>query len=103
MIHDSDHSYQTVLIDLRNHHDLVHAPSYIIVEDTIEGFRGFQYSPNPYQTFFRPLEDRPLKAVFDFVQENKRFVIDRSCEKWILTANPYGFLKCVESGRSEDE
>jgi cephalosporin hydroxylase len=98
LIHDSDHSYQAVLTDLRNYHDLVKPPGYIIVEDTIEGLRGFQYSDYPYQTFIRPHIDKPLRAVFDFVKENKRFEIDRSREKWILTANPYGFLKCIDPG-----
>jgi cephalosporin hydroxylase len=95
IIHDADHSYQAVLEDLRNYQDLVNPPGYIIVEDTIEGMRGFRYSDFPFQTFIRPHRDKPLEAVFDFVKENKRFEIDRGCEKWILTANPYGFLKCV--------
>jgi cephalosporin hydroxylase len=95
IIHDADHSYQAVSEDLRNYQDLVNPPGYIIVEDTIEGLRGFQYSDFPYQTFIRPHSDKPLRAVFDFLKENKRFVIDRSREKWIITANPYGFLKCV--------
>ena len=95
LIHDADHSYQAALTDLRNYQYLVAPSSYIIVEDTIEGLRGFRYSDFPYQTFIRPHRDKPLQAVFQFIKENKRFEIDRSREKWILTANPYGFLKCI--------
>lgn len=95
VIHDADHSYKAVLTDLRNYQDLVAPGSYLIVEDTIEGVRGFQYSEFPYQTFIRANKDKPLQAVFDFVNENKRFEIDRDREKWILTANPYGYLKCI--------
>jgi cephalosporin hydroxylase len=95
VIHDADHSYRAVLTDLRNYQDLVSPGSYLIVEDTIEGLRGFRYSDFPFQTFIRPHIDKPLQAVFEFMKDNKRFEIDRSREKWILTANPYGFLKCI--------
>ena len=97
IIHDAAHSQEAVITDLRNYCNLVKPQSYIIVEDTFEGLRGFMRNEyrDRYETFTRPLRNTALQAVQQFVQEDTRFVIDRSREKWILTSNPYGYLKCI--------
>ena len=32
------------------------------------------------------------RAVDDFIRNNKEFIIDKECEKYIFTFNPGGFL-----------
>jgi cephalosporin hydroxylase len=97
IIHDAAHSQEAVITDLRNYCDLVKPLSYIIVEDTCEGLKGFMTdeSRDRYKTFTFPHKNTALNAAKQFVQENRRFEIDRSREKWILTSNPYGYLKCI--------
>lgn len=97
IIHDAAHSQEAVITDLRNYCDLVKPLSYIIVEDTCEGLKGFMTdeSRDRYKTFTFPQKNTALNAAKQFVQENRRFEIDRSREKWILTSNPYGYLKCI--------
>ena len=97
IIHDAAHSLEAVITDLRNYCSLVPPQSYIIVEDTFEGLKGFMKDEHKdrYKTFARPHNNTALGAVQQFVQENRRFEIDRSKEKWILTSNPFGYLKCI--------
>jgi cephalosporin hydroxylase len=100
IIQDADHTREGVLRDLRLYEKLVTPSSYFVIEDTIEGFRGFVFdAANRYRTFLRPNRDTALQGVEEFLSENNRFVADRTREKWILTANYKGFLKCIaESG-----
>jgi cephalosporin hydroxylase len=89
IIHDAIHTRAGVLTDLRNYHALVSSGSYLIVEDTFEGLRGVR----GFGSFLLQPQNTPLQAVFDFLKENQNFEIDRSREKWILTSNPFGFLR----------
>ncbi len=96
IIHDADHTREGVLKDLRNYEGLVSPPSYFIVEDTIEGLRGFVFDRSDrYRWFIRPSRNTALQAVETFLSENKRFIVDRTREKWVLTSNYKGYLKCV--------
>jgi cephalosporin hydroxylase len=89
IIHDAIHTRAGVLTDLRNYCDLVNSGSYLIVEDTFEGFRGVR----GYGSFLLQPQNTPLQAVFDFMKETQDFEVDRAREKWILTSNPFGFLR----------
>ncbi len=88
IIHDADHSKEAVLRDLRNYSDLVPYPSYFIVEDTIQGLPHFLDQKHAN-------EDSPLGAIDEFLNENRRFRIDKTRERYLLTANFNGYLKCV--------
>jgi cephalosporin hydroxylase len=85
VILDSDHSRKHVLAELRAYADFVPVGSYLIVEDT--NVNGHPVLPQH--------GEGPYEAVRDFLGEDDRFVIDRSCEKFFLTANPDGFLRRI--------
>lgn len=88
IIHDGDHSREGVLTDMRNYSGLIQPPSYFIIEDTTDGLPHFldQQRENP---------NSPLAAIREFLLENRRFQIDKTRERYLLTANFNGFLKCA--------
>lgn len=83
VILDSDHSMDHVLKEMEIYGDLVTPGSYMIVEDTC--VNGHPVSPE-----WGP---GPMEAVEAFLQKDKRFTIDRSKEKFMMTLNPSGYLK----------
>lgn len=87
VILDSDHSMNHVLREMKLYSKLVSTGSYLIVEDTnINGnpvYAGYGEGPN--------------EAVKKFLEEDSKFVIDKTCEKFYLTFNPNGYLKKVSS------
>jgi cephalosporin hydroxylase len=90
LILDSDHSKEHVLAELRAYAPAVSEDCYIIVEDTIgdgvaPGFGG------------------PGAAVEEFLSENPSFVVDKSCEKFLMTFNPDGYLRRLSDRRDEGE
>jgi cephalosporin hydroxylase len=85
ILHDGDHHEQQVLRDLRSYSKLVSVNSYFIVEDSIVDL--FEPGDSIGQYY-----EGPLKAIEQFVSENSDFVIDKECERYILTYNPKGFL-----------
>jgi len=85
VILDSNHSTAHVLSELQNYSQFVPIGSYIIVEDT--NINGHPVLPN--------WGIGPYEAMEKFLSENKNFEIDLSCEKFLLTFNPSGFLKRV--------
>jgi len=85
VILDSDHSMNHVLKELRIYSNLVSIGSYLIVEDTnING-----------HPVFKKFGPGPMEALNRFLRENKNFVIDRSREKFLVSANPRGYLKRI--------
>lgn len=85
VILDSDHNKNHVLNELRIYSQLVTKGSYMILEDTnINGHPAFP-----------DFGDGPMEALKEFVEENRNFVIDRSREKFYLSANPKGYLKKI--------
>jgi cephalosporin hydroxylase len=85
---DSDHSRAHVLAELRAYCDLAPVGGYLIAMDTIcsdlwdlpNGVRAWQ-------------DDNALRAVEDFLREHPEFEVDRSCEKFLVTFSPGGFLR----------
>ena len=86
--HDSSHYKEKVLSDLRRYSPLVPVGSYFVVEDGV-------------YDLFSPLEgvggfaDGPFDAIAEFLKENPGFEPDPSCERYVFTNHPMGFLKRV--------
>jgi cephalosporin hydroxylase len=88
VVHDADHRKEQVLMDLSNYSRLVTIGSYLIVEDGIIDL----FTPGDGIATF---EEGPLSAIEEFLKLNSDFVIDKNCERYILTYNPNGFLKRI--------
>jgi len=86
VILDSDHGKEHVLQELRIYSNFVSYGRYLIVEDT---------NLNNHPVLPMPDVGGPFEAVEIFLEEDKRFIVDRDREKHFLTFNPKGFLKKV--------
>jgi cephalosporin hydroxylase len=86
---DSRHLRDHVIKELRLYEALVRKDHYLIVEDTNLNLnpRGHGHGPEP-----RP---GPYEAVLEFLAEQDRFEIDRSREKFFMTQNLNGYLRCI--------
>lgn len=84
IIEDSLHTYQNTLNILRTYSPLVSKGSYFIIEDGI-CHHGLDVGPNP----------GPYEAIIDFINENDKFKIDRSKEKFLITWNVKGYLQRI--------
>lgn len=82
VILDSWHSKEHVLKELELYSPLVSINSYIIVEDS--------HIHNPIQWAYG---DGPAEAIEEFLKNNSNFESDLECEKFVMTFNPFGFLK----------
>ena len=88
IIDDGSHQYRDVLNSLNKFNKFVTTNSYFIVEDGVLSELGYEESH----------EGGPLRAIEEFMKENKNFIID---EKWInffgknATFNPKGYLKKI--------
>ena len=89
IIDDGSHQYRDVLNSLRKFNEFVTINSYFIVEDGVLSELGYE----------KNYEGAPLRAIEEFLDENKDFVIE---EKWInffgknATFNPKGYLKKIK-------
>ena len=80
-------SVQCRWIELRLYHRFVPIGGYYVAEDSAND--PMHYHPVPNQG--------PQAAVYEFLKENDDFQPDMSyAEKYILSINPYGFLKRVK-------
>ncbi len=86
IILDSDHSKMHVLKELELYSKFVNVGGYLVVEDT-------NCSGHPV---FGIEGEGPMEAVKEFLKENNNFKIDRNCEKFYLTFNPFGFLRRIK-------
>lgn len=82
---DSDHGYSHVQQELAAYADLVTTGSYVVVEDT-------NLNGHPVHPQFGP---GPMEAVEEFLACDRRFEVDRECEKFFMTYNPRGYLRRV--------
>lgn len=82
VILDSDHDKDHVLSELEAYGPMVTEDCYLIVEDTTAGM-------------MLPGYPGPAEAIEEFLQSNGSFVVDRDCEKFLMTFNPGGYLRRV--------
>jgi cephalosporin hydroxylase len=82
VILDSDHAQPHVAAELAAYASLVTPGCYLIVEDT-------NVNGHPVDRGHAP---GPAEAVQVFLEQDSRFVVDASREKFLLTFNPGGYL-----------
>jgi len=82
---DSDHRREHVLAELEHYAPHVTVGCHLVVEDT-------NVNGNPVASDFGP---GPHEAVTEFLARNPEFEVDRSCEQYLLTFNPGGYLRRV--------
>ena len=87
VILDSDHSKQNVLEELRVYAELVTPDQWLVVEDT--NVNGHPVLPAH--------GDGPYEAVSEFLATNPAFAPDPSCERFLFTQNPRGWLRRIAS------
>ncbi len=87
VIHDAAHSYSSVLRDLSLYAPMVSTGSYLVVEDGIVDL----FSPGE-MNFDGP---GPLHAIVEFLDTHLDFEVDKHLERYLLTYNPYGFLRRI--------
>ncbi len=80
---DSDHHGAHVYDEIIAYSPLVQTGDYMIVEDT-------SLNGHPVWPDFGP---GPMEAVEKFLSQNDEFVIDRRCERFLMTQYPHGYLK----------
>jgi len=90
---DSNHTHDHVLSELRLYSPFVSKGSYIVVFDSIIGdLPSYLHKSRPWNR-----KKNPKTAIFQFLKENSRFVIDHDIsDKLAITVSPYGYLKCVK-------
>jgi len=90
---DSNHTHEHVLQELVCYSPFVTLNSYLVVFDTI-----VEDLPEGYFSQKRPwgISNNPKTAVFEFIQKNNNFEIDRSIDnKLLISVAPEGYLKRV--------
>jgi cephalosporin hydroxylase len=90
---DSLHTHAHVLEELRLYNKYVGKGSYLVAFDTvIEYLTEENIGKKPWGK-----GDNPFTAVYEFLKENDRFIIDEAIEsKLLVTVCPSGFLKCIK-------
>ena len=79
---DSAHDKAHVLKEISLYKDYVSLGSYMVVEDGMAIFTQTSSEAN--------------QAIDEFMRVTDEFVIDKDCEKFILTTNPNGWLKKIK-------
>jgi cephalosporin hydroxylase len=88
---DSLHTKEHVLKEMKLYSQLVSPNSYLIVQDT-----QLMGHPIPLSIYNHEGKEGPWEAVEEFMKTNNNFAIDHSRERFLLTANPSGFLRRVK-------
>jgi cephalosporin hydroxylase len=88
---DSLHTKDHVLREMKLYSHLVSLNSYMVVQDT-----QLMGHPIPLAIYTHEGKEGPWQAVQAFMTTDGNFAIDRSRERFLLTANPSGFLKRVK-------
>jgi cephalosporin hydroxylase len=83
VILDSDHTEAHVYAEMSAYSRFVREGDYMIVEDT-------NVNGHPAWPEFGP---GPMEAVERFLSERQDFEIDASCERFLMTLNPHGYLR----------
>ena len=93
VILDSMHTYDHVLKELELYSEFVTKGSYLVVFDTvIEDMPDDFFEDRPWGK-----KNNPKIAVWEFLKNNDRFVIDKDIEnKLLITVAPDGYLKCIK-------
>lgn len=86
IIDDGSHTYTDTLTNLNIYSQFVTLGQYYIVEDTI-CHHGLNTGPKP----------GPAEAVDEFLKYCSRFLVDRTCERFGITYNSGGYLKCIKA------
>lgn len=86
VILDSNHLRNHVLKELNIYTKLVTRGNYLILEDT-------NINGHPVYPEFGP---GPMEALDEFLITHKNFVSDRRMEKFYVTFNPCGYLRCTK-------
>ena len=91
---DSDHTHDHVLAELKAYSPLVAPGSYCVVFDTlIEDRLPGSFPGRPWDK-----GNNPKTAVWEFLESNNRFRIDKEMEsKLLITSAPDGYLKCIDA------
>jgi len=91
---DSNHTQEHVLKELDLYSPLVSKGSYLVVFDTIvEDMAQDSFPDRPWGK-----GNNPKTAVWKFLENNDRFIIDKKIEnKLLITVSPEGFLKCIKN------
>lgn len=82
VILDSDHSKEHVLAELEAYSKFVTPGCYLIVEDT--NLNGHPVWPDH--------GPGPMEALKEWLPKNSQFQVDESCNRFMLTAHPKGYL-----------
>lgn len=92
VILDSNHTHDHVMEELKLYSPFVTKDNYCIVFDTvIEDMPENSFPDRPWGK-----GDNPKTAVWEFLKQNKNFVIDKEIEdKLLITVAPDGYLKKV--------
>ena len=90
---DSNHTHEHVLEELKLYSAFVTKGSYLIVFDTIiEDMSEYVFPNRPWGK-----GNNPKTAVWEFMKENDRFIVDKDTEnKLLFTVAPDGYLKCIK-------
>ena len=83
---DSDHRAEHVLAELRAYQRFVPVGGYLVVEDT-------NINGHPTYPEFGP---GPMEALDAFLRESDAFKIDSTCERFLMTMNPRGYLQRIK-------
>jgi cephalosporin hydroxylase len=83
VILDSDHTKDHVLKEMNAYWSYVTQGSYLIVEDTNVNGHPIEWNLGP----------GPMEAIHEFIASNHHFLVDYTCERYLMTCNSNGYLR----------